>query len=150
MFSTDFIFRQQENLVDNQKCQAGFRPQQNTIATSCIYSDLRRCLLLYNTTIFRDKILANFGPQVLGVTSVFPQIVSVKTILFLKSKYIPNRSRINWFNWNPSFRPHLIKFSKTVFYEVNLVSQCSHLEVLLLSKFGSERGDFNWCRFWSS
>ena len=22
MFSTDFIFRQQENLVDNQKCQA--------------------------------------------------------------------------------------------------------------------------------
>ena len=23
MFSTDFIFRQQENLVDNQKCQAG-------------------------------------------------------------------------------------------------------------------------------
>ena len=33
MFSTDFIFRQQENLVDNQKCQAGFRftMQQNTI-----------------------------------------------------------------------------------------------------------------------
>ena len=25
MFSTDFIFRQQENFVDNQKCQAGFR-----------------------------------------------------------------------------------------------------------------------------
>ena len=25
MFSTDFIFRQQENLVDNQKCQAGFQ-----------------------------------------------------------------------------------------------------------------------------
>ena len=43
----------------------------------------------------------------------------------------------------PSFRPHLINFSKTVFYEVNLVSQCSHLEVHLLSKFGSERGDFN-------
>ena len=26
MFSTDFIVRQQENLVDNQICQAGFRP----------------------------------------------------------------------------------------------------------------------------
>ena len=40
--------------------------------------------------------------------------------------------------------PHFIKFSKTFFYQVvNLVSQCSHLEVLLLSKFGSERGDFN-------
>ena len=34
MFSADFIFRQQESLVDNQKCQAEFRPlsmQQNTI-----------------------------------------------------------------------------------------------------------------------
>ena len=26
MFSTDFIFNQQDNLIDNQKCQAGFRP----------------------------------------------------------------------------------------------------------------------------
>ena len=31
MFSTDFIFRQQENLVDNQKCQSGFRPLCNKI-----------------------------------------------------------------------------------------------------------------------
>ena len=31
MFSTDFIFRQQENLVDNQKCQAGCRPLCNKI-----------------------------------------------------------------------------------------------------------------------
>ena len=31
MFSTDFIFRQQENFVDNQKCQAGFRPLCNKI-----------------------------------------------------------------------------------------------------------------------
>ena len=31
MFSTDFIFRQQENLVDNQKYQAGFRPLCNEI-----------------------------------------------------------------------------------------------------------------------
>ena len=50
----------------------------------------------------------------------------------------------------PPFRPHFIKFSKTVFYEVNLTSQRSHLEVLLISKFGSERGDFKWCRFWAS
>ena len=26
MFSTDFIFRRQENLVDNQKCNAEFKP----------------------------------------------------------------------------------------------------------------------------
>ena len=31
MFSTDFIFRQRENIVDNQKCQAGFRPLCNKI-----------------------------------------------------------------------------------------------------------------------
>ena len=31
MFSTDFIFRQQENLFDNQKCLAGFRPLCNKI-----------------------------------------------------------------------------------------------------------------------
>ena len=31
MFSTDFIFRQQENLIDNQKCQTGFRPLGNKI-----------------------------------------------------------------------------------------------------------------------
>ena len=34
MFSTDFIFRQQENLVDNQKCQAGFRSLCNNILIS--------------------------------------------------------------------------------------------------------------------
>ena len=42
----------------------------------------------------------------------------------------------------PSFRPHFIKILKTVFYEVNLTSQLSHLEVLLLSKFCSEKGGF--------
>jgi hypothetical protein len=31
MFSTEFIFRQKENIVDNQKCQAGFRPLCNKI-----------------------------------------------------------------------------------------------------------------------
>ena len=32
MFSTDFVFRQQENLVDNLKCQVGIQAtmQQNT------------------------------------------------------------------------------------------------------------------------
>ena len=31
LFSTDFIFRQQENLADNQKCQAGIRPLRKKI-----------------------------------------------------------------------------------------------------------------------
>ena len=34
-------------------------------------------------------------------------------------------------------------FKNWVFYEVNLVSQCLHLEILLLSKFRSERVDFS-------
>ena len=34
----------------------------------------------------------------------------------------------------------LSKTQKMFFYEVNLGSQCSHLEVLLIGKFGSERG----------
>ena len=38
------------------------------------------------------------------------------------------------------FRPHFIKFSKTIFYEVNLASQCSHLEELLVSRFGPNSG----------
>ena len=46
------------------------------------------------------------------------------------TKYVPKRPRI-CIKWNPSFQTSL---------EVNLVSQCSNLEVLLLSKFGSERG----------
>ena len=41
MFSTDFIFKQQENLVGNHKCHAGFRlinkMQQNTISTYHLY-----------------------------------------------------------------------------------------------------------------
>jgi hypothetical protein len=57
------------------------------------------------------------------------------------SKYIPKRPRI-CNNWNPPLGPHYIKFSKTASYEVNLTSQHSHLEVLLLSKFWSEMGDF--------
>ena len=43
MFSTDSIFRQQENLVDNHKCQAGFKPllmPQNTISTYHLYTFL--------------------------------------------------------------------------------------------------------------
>ena len=36
----------------------------------------------------------------------------------------------------PPFRPHYIKFSKTVSYEINLASQRLHLEVILLSKLG--------------
>ena len=45
MFSTDFIFRQQENLVDNQKCQAGFRLLCNKILFQ--YRKLKKKLLQF-------------------------------------------------------------------------------------------------------
>ena len=44
MFSTDFIFRQQENFVDNKKCQARFKKLCNKI-------------LLYN----RKSFVCNFA-----------------------------------------------------------------------------------------
>ena len=39
MFSTDFIFRQQENLVDNQICQAGFRLLCNKIPNQVLVDE---------------------------------------------------------------------------------------------------------------
>ena len=48
MFSTDFTFRQQENLVDNQKCFAGFRPLFNKILV--VYLQKR----IYQTFISSD------------------------------------------------------------------------------------------------
>ena len=38
------------------------------------------------------------------------------------------------------FRPPFINFSKTVSYEVNLASQCSHLKVLYEVNFGLKGG----------
>ena len=55
------------------------------------------------------------------------------------SKYMPKRPRI-CINGNPPFRPHIIKISKTVLYEVNLTSQFSHLEVLLITNLGLKGG----------
>ena len=53
MFSTDFIFRQQENLVDNQKCKAGFRPlcKKNTIEHKVTFLRLLTCLFRCNKTM---------------------------------------------------------------------------------------------------
>ena len=62
MFSTDFIFRQQENLVDNQKCLAGFRPLCNkTLFLKFIVISMR-----YKTSMRIDKY---FGPHYLYSTA---------------------------------------------------------------------------------
>ena len=52
------------------------------------------------------------------------------------SKYIPRSPRIS-INWNPPFQKSFYKiFMKFKFRGT------------YLGKFGSERGDFNWCKFW--
>ena len=56
-----------------------------------------------------------------------------------KSEKIKIKSTTVWKNKVPSFGLHWIK----VFYDLNLASQRSNLEILLLSKFWSKRGDFN-------
>ena len=52
MFSTDFIFRQQENLVDNQECQAGFRPLCNKILIHTVAANLRAAALMETQHFF--------------------------------------------------------------------------------------------------
>ena len=70
------------------------------------------------------------------------------------SRYIPNRPRI-CINRNPPFQTSFNKIFKNFFLldksnsKVNRVLQCLHLVVLLLSKLGSKRRDFNGCRFWA-
>ena len=77
----------------------------------------------------------------------------VLTFTTTASKYLPKRAR-SCINWNPPFQTSLYKIFKNVFYEVNHISQCLHLEVFLLSKFESKRGGFKlalailWTFFW--
>ena len=47
MFSTDFIFRQQDIFVDNQKCQIQAAMQQNSISIPFIFT---RYFLKFNIT----------------------------------------------------------------------------------------------------
>ena len=68
MFSTNFIFKQQENLVDNQKCQAGFRPLCNKILFLYIFlifsfKVARRCLSFLHNGVQELSILDINCPQ---------------------------------------------------------------------------------------
>ena len=72
MFSTDFIFRQQENLVNNQKCQAGFRPLCNKILF------LKREIFSIEEWNFRKKVHYNFRTSKTLKSHVFQKFYSLK------------------------------------------------------------------------
>ena len=61
MFSSDFIIRQQENLVDNQKCQARLRQLCNKI-------------LLFFTGRYEDTLLHAVAER--GHSSIFKLILN--------------------------------------------------------------------------
>ena len=67
MFSTDFIFRQQENLVDNQKCQAGFRPLCNKILLWSLNPGDRICrgagMNFYHASLLEDIYIATMKSE---------------------------------------------------------------------------------------
>ena len=117
-----------------------------------IYSDVTHRAVLCFTA--HHWIWRNFISFWYLFCTVWPEPIWIKVS---GDKYVPSQHQSTYLGGPelalikiPPFRPHFIRFSKTIFYEVNLVSQCSYLELLLLSKFGSERGDFNQYRFWSS
>ena len=70
MFSTDFIFRQQENLVDNQKCQAGFRPLCNKIL---IYTQLK----MSEEGEIRKRVVTYFNGHFLEARTEIREIFSL-------------------------------------------------------------------------
>ena len=70
MFSTDFIFRQQENLVDNQKSQAGFRPLRNKILLPICNKMNMNCTIQLEVSLYVLSICRNFL-QVGQVTILF-------------------------------------------------------------------------------
>ena len=75
MFSTDFIFRQQENLVDNQICQAEFRPLCNKILFLFCFSRSQDQQLLFNCLTVWILVCFTFIPCPLLVQDCLNYIV---------------------------------------------------------------------------
>ena len=75
MFSTDFIFRQQENLIDNQKCWAGFRPLCNKILL--LFSNEKILFIFYwgikdiSLMIFLKMYWPNLAEKGLRIIGIF-------------------------------------------------------------------------------
>ena len=79
MFSTDFIFRQQENLVDNQKCWAGFRPLCNKILL--LRPDIAKSLPCWLSQFRKAELRQPSGQRLSNIR--VQQKKSIGPILFL-------------------------------------------------------------------
>ena len=85
MFSTDFIFRQQENLVDNQKCQAGFRPLCNKMLLKNL---VQRCSKYLDDKQTRVPAILDFTATIKSFTTFGRSKVQEK---------IADSKLLNWF-----------------------------------------------------
>ena len=85
MFSTHFIFRQQEHLVENQKCQAGFRPLCNKILLFIL-----KIVTEINLFIFQDTPLDGAKESLTNILKLW--MTNTESLLFLISNQILNMS----------------------------------------------------------
>ena len=72
MFSTDFIFRQQENLVDNQKSQVGYRPLRNKILFLTFQNSCLQTSEIFQLIESENLVQFNFYAK---MTSIYLDII---------------------------------------------------------------------------
>ena len=112
MFSTDFIFRQQENLVDNQKCQAGFRTLCNKILFNVLEN---RPWRLFNSewNDISSGIVTLVHKILSGQAKSFAQIAHKMAARFAACYWMGDRMLVHcgemWYHAEISVRRHLLQ-----------------------------------------
>ena len=98
MFSTDFIFRQQENLGDNQKSQAGFRPQFFSYSRPEQFWYVTKYHLYFNTEIGKQAcfFLVSENIELEGFFTITNYLLQytldLRKILGVAKKFLKSRS----------------------------------------------------------
>ena len=92
---------------------------------------MRNLPLTFDCSTYSQKLEEDFA-KFCGLVRIYELYLQKNNIGHTKVHRIPESASIEM----PPFRPQYIKFPKTVFYSVNLVSPCT--EVLLLGKLWSK------------
>ena len=95
MFSTDFILWQQENLVDNQKCQAGFRPLCNKILVLGLFTATKFKIIVVWFFTCAVKSIVGFWGRKLQREWDFYQVASTGNV---SCSYLPHTVILEIFN----------------------------------------------------